>query len=184
MKVSRETREAHRSAILDAASRLFRERGPDGVGVAEITRAAGLTHGAFYGHFPSKEALLAEAVSGALEGAATRLRAAVSDRSLGRYAAGYLGGEHRADRGGGCPVAALGGDMARQSSPEVRAAFAEGLRRFIDAGAEGGGDRRGAIEALAKLVGALVMARAVEGADPALADEIAAAVAAASGEGG
>ena len=86
MRVSRQTLAAHRSAILDQASRLFRGRGLDGVGVADITRAAGLTHGAFYGHFPSKTALAAEACGRSLlqgaehwRGRAARARAAGRD---------------------------------------------------------------------------------------------------------
>ena len=79
MKVSREQVAAHRARILAAAARLFRLRGFEDVTVAEVMKEAGLTHGAFYGHFPSKEALIAGAIEWVLapapDGAGTRMRA-------------------------------------------------------------------------------------------------------------
>lgn len=171
MKVSREKREQHRAAIIGAASRLFRERGPEGVSVAEVMKAAGLTHGGFYGHFDSKEALLAQALSTALEASAEQLRSTCTQGGLGTYVSGYLSDGHLADRGGGCAIAALGSDVARQPD-EVRATFADRLRQFMEAVAAGEGDRLAAINTLAHLVGAMVLARAVTGVDDALAEEV------------
>ena len=94
MKVSKDQVAEHRARILAAAARLFRLRGFDDVTVAEVMKDAGLTHGAFYGHFPSKEALIAEAIGQVLapapDGVGTRMRAAA-------YADGYLSARHRDD---------------------------------------------------------------------------------------
>ena len=99
MKVSKEQVAAHRARILAAAARLFRLRGFDDVTVAQVMRDAGLTHGAFYGHFSSKEALIAEAIESVLapapDGVGTRMRAAT-------YADGYLSARHRDDPASGC----------------------------------------------------------------------------------
>lgn len=134
MKVSREKRSENRAAIVEAASRLFRERGPEGVGVAEITKAAGLTHGGFYGHFASKEALMAEAMRQALVASADQLASLDSENDFERYSEGYLSAGHLLDRAGGCAIAGVGSEMARQSL-EVRTAFADGMRAFIAAAA-------------------------------------------------
>lgn len=179
VKVSREKREQNRAAVIDAGSRLFRERGPEGVSVAEVMKAAGLTHGGFYGHFASKEALLAQALGAALAAAAERLRSTCAEKGLDAYASAYLSDEHLLDRGGGCALAALGGDVARQPD-EVRAAFADGLRQLVEAAASAGGDRSAAINTLAHLVGAVVLARAVSGVDDVAAEEILAAARAAA----
>jgi TetR/AcrR family transcriptional repressor of nem operon len=176
MKVSKETSARHREELLRAASRLFRERGFDKVGIAEITAAAGLTHGAFYTHFESKEALCAEA----LARGSRRSGAAPESRTLWRdYVQAYLSPKHVRDRSNGCPLAALGGDVPRESEA-IRAAFSDSLERFIDAvaaklGSKGeAASREDAIEAVATMVGALVLARTA--ATPHLRDEILAAV--------
>src|SRR5208282_3640093 len=96
MKVSRDQVAAHRARILAAAGRLFRLRGFDDVTVAEVMKNAGLTHGAFYGHFPSKEALIAEAVGRALSPAAEGANARTP---VAAFADGYLTTRHRDDRG-------------------------------------------------------------------------------------
>jgi TetR/AcrR family transcriptional repressor of nem operon len=172
MKVSKETSAKHRDELLNAASRLFRERGFDKVGIAEIAAAAGLTHGAFYTHFESKEALCAEVIGRA----SGRSRAAL-DSTLNWRASieAYLSPKHVRDRATGCPFAALGGDVPRESET-IRAAFSEALERSIEAvaarlGHKGEGSRReDAIQALATMVGALVLARTA--ATPRLRDEI------------
>lgn len=172
MKVSKETSAKHREELLSAASRLFRERGFDKVGIAEIAAAADLTHGAFYTHFESKEALCAEVISQA----AGRSRAALDSKLNWRASVeAYLSPKHARDRATGCPFAALGGDVPRESET-IRAAFSDALDRSIDAIAarlaHDGDDpgREGAIHALATLVGALVLARSA--ATPRLRDEI------------
>ncbi|HEX4423572.1 MAG TPA: helix-turn-helix domain-containing protein [Kofleriaceae bacterium] len=175
MKVSREQVAEHRQQILEAASRLFRERGYDGVTVAEIMGAAGLTHGGFYGHFASKDDLIAHTLAylSPHQPPAGADRPAEAD--LATYRAGYLSPSHRDDRAGGCPVAALGGETVRQS-PEARAAMTDSLRRQLArfAATAPGGDaaarRRAAIGNWAAMVGAVILARLSD--DPALSDEV------------
>src|SRR4051812_2457269 len=169
MKVSREQVAENRQQILEAASRLFRERGYDGVTVAEVMGAAGLTHGGFYGHFASKEELIAETL------AMTLARTVNAKADLASYAAAYLSPQHRDDRAGGCPVAALGGETIRQPA-ETRAAMTAGLRRQIErftASAPGAGAaerRQAAIGSWAAMLGGLILARLSD--DPALSDEV------------
>jgi TetR/AcrR family transcriptional regulator, transcriptional repressor for nem operon len=163
MKVSKETAACHRAALLAAAGRLFRERGFDNVGIAEIAAAAGLTHGAFYTHFESKDALCAEAVEAITRAAAEGLKAAPG---LHAYVEAYLSPLHVFARGDGCPFAALCGDAVRQS-PAIKASVARGVDRFIDALAEAveddgrspSGRRAEAIQTLATLIGGMMLAR-------------------------
>ena len=169
MKVSREQVAGNRRRILAAAGRLFRERGFDAVTVAEVMRAAGLTHGGFYGHFRSKDDLIAQALAEVLSpGVAT-------GGDLPAFTAGYLSRSHCADLAGGCPMAALAAETPRQS-PQARQAMTAGLRRQLDRlAATAPGDlpaerRRAAIGAWSAMVGALVLARM--SADPVLADEV------------
>ena len=172
MKVSKETSAKHRDELLNAASRLFRERGFDKVGIAEIAAAAGLTHGAFYTHFESKEALCAEVIARA----SGRSRAAQDSRPNWRaFVEAYLSPKHVRNRASGCQFAALGGDVPRESET-IRTAFSDALERAIEAvavmlghaGEAAGRDE--AIQALATMVGALVLARTA--ATPRLRDEI------------
>jgi TetR/AcrR family transcriptional repressor of nem operon len=170
MRVTREKAAENRAPIVATASRLFREKGFDGVGLDAIMKEAGLTHGGFYGHFASKEDLAAEAVARALEQSAG-LQSRYTN--VADFVSDYLSGSHFADRGNGCVLAALGGDVARRGegvrsgvTAYVRAALERlaGLCRGTPAGR-----RRRAIT-LAGVVGAMTLARAVE--DPGLSDEI------------
>jgi TetR/AcrR family transcriptional repressor of nem operon len=176
MKVSKETSAKHRDDLVRAASRLFREKGFDKVGIAEIAAAAGLTHGAFYTHFGSKEALCAEAITRTSRRTAETVKATSDWRA---YVEAYLDPKHVRDRGNGCPYAALSGDVPRESAL-VRSAFSQALENSIDALAERLGDKNGvsardrAIPSLATMVGAVVLARAAT--DTALRDEILTAV--------
>ncbi|MDB5447013.1 MAG: TetR family transcriptional regulator [Phenylobacterium sp.] len=169
MKVSRQKVSENRQKILKAASRLFRERGFDGVTVAEIMKAAGLTHGGFYGYFKSKEDLIANALQDALSDAP-----GPSDE-LAAYAAEYLAPKHRDDLAGGCPTAGLAAESLRQT-PEARAALTAGLRRQIERlsraapGADPAARRRAAIGSWAAMVGALVLSRVSD--DRQLSDEL------------
>ena len=171
MKVSREQAAANRERILEAAARLFRERGLDGIGVADLMAAAGLTHGGFYGHFQSKEALMALACGRALDRSLEKWRA----RSLPEIVAAYLSPRHRDQPGSGCAIAALASDVPRQG-PAVRRTYTEGVRALVDElavhlpGRSRAARRRAAAAALAGMVGALLLARAVD--DAALSDEI------------
>jgi TetR/AcrR family transcriptional repressor of nem operon len=172
MRVSREKAAENRRLIVETASRLFREKGFDGVGVDAIMKGAGLTHGGFYGHFGSKDDLAAEAVTRALERGAER-QSRFED--LSDLVSDYLSERHRADRANGCVIAALGPDMARHGEG-VRRSFTEHLRaqlfRLANLFREGtaASRRKRAIATLAGIVGALTLARAVD--DPKLSKEI------------
>ena len=106
MKVSREQVLENKRTILEAAGRLFRERGFESVTVADVMKSAGLTHGGFYGYFKSKDDLIAQALAEVLG------RAATPPPELAVYAERYLSAAHRSNVAGGCPVAALAGDDA------------------------------------------------------------------------
>jgi len=172
MRVTREKAAENRAKIVATASRLFREKGFDGVGLDAIMEEAGLTHGGFYRHFRSKDDLATEAVAYGLAASAQRQAA---QTSLGGYVAGYLSALHRDSRGTGCLLAGLGGDVARHGTGP-RQKLAAHVRGQIDrlAGWLGGRSaaarREQAIATLSGLVGALVLARAVD--DSELSDEI------------
>jgi TetR/AcrR family transcriptional repressor of nem operon len=108
------------------ASRLFRERGFENVSVAEVMKAAGLTHGAFYAHFASKEELQAAAVAYGQKVSLERVQRNKAMRNKGSYADRYLSPRHRDNPVDGCTMAALGQEIAR-STPELKAAFEQGL---------------------------------------------------------
>ena len=183
MRVSRLQAAANRERILDVATRLFRERGIDGIGVDDLMKAAGLTHGGFYGHFKSKEDLVAQACARAV----SRMRQNwinVIDQATGdpleALAATYLTSKHRDGAARGCPMAALGSEISRQGHT-VRRAFTDELRPFLDylstivQGPSNTRRRQKALATYASLVGALIVSRAVD--DTTLSDEILAAVA-------
>ena len=181
MRVSREKAGQSRERILDAVSALFRSRGFGGIGVADIMKAADLTHGGFYGHFTSKDDLIAEASQRSMARAAVNWQHVVAAAPDDPYAAllkHYLSPRHRDDPGHGCAFAALSGDASRLGKP-VQDAFAQGMEPLIDilasvsTGPTKTARRRKAIAALAGLVGALILARAA--GDNALSDEILAA---------
>ena len=176
VKVDKETKSANREALLSAASRLLRERGVDGVGVAEISQAAGLTHGGFYRNFRSKEALVGASVERTLMETAEHAAEVVAEDGLDAFAQTYLSPAHLEDRAAGCAIAALGGDMTRQGS-KVRVAYARGVRAYLDALAPPARpDRAESLKQLAALIGAAVLARGLASVDDALAAEILAAV--------
>jgi TetR/AcrR family transcriptional regulator, transcriptional repressor for nem operon len=182
MRISKEAAAANRARVLDAAARLFREKGVDGITVADLMKTAGLTHGGFYNHFESKEELASAAFRTAFADALARVARNAEqagtrgrDKVLAHYVERYLARETRDQPGVSCPMATLGTDAARHG-PELRAEFAEGVRRYIDSFTElmpGDGDRRAqAIAVLSALIGALTLSRACTGADDALADEV------------
>ena len=175
MRVTREQAAANREEILNVAGKLFRERGFDGIGVADIMKQAGLTHGGFYGHFGSKEDLAAEITARVLgpEGWPERIIGRPNP-SLADVVRKYLTPRHREDVGDGCLFAALGSDVVRQPR-SVRRAFTEGLARRIKDLQEllpgrSAARRQKAVATMAGLVGALMLARAVD--DPTLSNEI------------
>jgi TetR/AcrR family transcriptional repressor of nem operon len=126
--VTRKQAAAHRERILEVAGTLYRQHGFDGIGVADIMRRAGLTHGGFYGHFACKDDLAAEITARVLgkEGWLERLTGR-KDPSIGDVVRSYLSPRHRNDPGHGCLFAAVGSDVMRQPRP-VRHAFTEGFR--------------------------------------------------------
>jgi TetR/AcrR family transcriptional regulator, transcriptional repressor for nem operon len=157
---------AKHERIVKEASRLFRERGFENVSVDEVMKAAGLTHGAFYAHFGSKEELQAAAVVYGQKVSLGRLERSDSKNNKGSYADRYLSPRHRDNPGDGCTMAALAPEVAR-STPELKAAFEHGLEEILSAK---GGDRKEAIFQSAALIGGIVLARAVQ--NPQLSDEI------------
>ncbi|MDB5812104.1 MAG: Transcriptional regulator, TetR family [Betaproteobacteria bacterium] len=181
MKVSREQAAQNRERIIDTAARLFRERGFDGIGVADLMQNAGLTHGGFYGQFASKEDLAALACERALGQSATRIDRVIAEHpenTLQAVAASYLSKRHRDNPGDGCAFVALGAEAPRHEAG-VRKVFAqallvrmEKLMRLIPG--TPAARRRKALSTMASMVGAQVLARAVD--DATLSTEILEAV--------
>lgn len=169
MKVSREQMVENRRRILEVAGRLFRDKGFDAVSVAEVMKAAGLTHGGFYGHFSSKDDLIAQTLAHVLAAFAGE------GGNLRTYLDAYLSPGHRDDCAGGCPTASLAAAV-RLQTPAARSAMTEGLRSQIDRIGKALPDldatdrRRAAIGSFAAMVGAVILARAVD--DPTLSDEV------------
>lgn len=185
MKVSREQAALNRERIVETAATLFRERGYDGIGVADLMKGAGLTHGGFYGHFGSKEDLLAEACAKALEHSAERWRqraAEAPDKARGAIIDAYLTPRHCDNPGAGCAVTALGADVSR-CGPAARHALAHGVQQqwailgALEPGANDKEKRRQAIADYAAMVGGVLVARLFD--DPAQAGEVLEAVRAA-----
>lgn len=157
-----------RQRILDAASVLFRQHGIDGVGVDTVMRAAGLTHGGFYGHFPSKEALVAEVAAASLARAASRWeRIAAEDRSgaLEAIVGSYLDPAHVAQLERGCVLTTIGPEVARR--PEQRPAISASVRRMAAVLQQTlpQADGAAALAALSTMVGAVVLARLADDPD-------------------
>lgn len=178
MRVSREKAAENREALLRAASQLFRERGIDGVGVAEVAKAAGLTHGALYAHFPSKDALVAEAFTYGFDRNKSEADAALGNRrpTFEEHLGVLLSTDARDNMDTGCPLTASGSEIARQGG-EVSARFTtafEELVAMIEATLAGAPAkrRRLAVAAVAAEIGAIVVARAVAKADRSLSDEV------------
>ena len=172
-------KEASHERIVSAAARAIRRSGYGGTGVADIMSEAGLTHGAFYAHFASREAMLAEAADRAgAESVAAAASAAANvpaDKALAAMLRAYLSKEHVEHAELGCPVVALGSEMPRQA-PEVRRAATRRIKEMIDLvarqapdwGQPGAHER--ALATVATMVGALLLARAVD--EPALSDSL------------
>lgn len=169
MRVSRIQAEENRQTVINVASRLFREYGFDGIGLKDLMEGAGLTQGAFYKQFASKDDLAAQASRRALESAFQRWSAAAAANPqdpLGAVIAFYLSMEHCAERMDGCPIAALGSDAARQSA-DVKASFEAGIREYVEMLGSWVGEADGeepdgkAMAVLSTMVGAVLLARAV-----------------------
>ena len=184
LKVTKEKAAENRAALVQAAGRLFRERGIDGVGVAEISKKAGLTHGALYAQFPSKEALAAEAFTSALKGGSEQMAADRDGRAatLTDYLDWYLSFDHRDNLATGCPMAASASEVARQDRV-VSERFTEGfeqtvalMERRLGASPAKTVNRQSALAMMAAMIGGVAAARAAAKADPKLSNEILRAV--------
>ena len=172
-------KEATHERIVEAAARAIRRSGYGGTGVADIMKDAGLTHGGFYAHFSSRDAMLAEAADRAgADGVAAVARiaaAAPAPKALQALLRAYLSKEHVKGVETGCAVAALGSEMPRQA-PEVRRAATRRIKELIDLVARQAPDwgqpgaHQQALVTVATMVGALVLARAVD--DPRLSDAL------------
>lgn len=168
MRYSKEHKLETHARIVKKASVRLREKGAHGIGVADLMKDAGLTHGGFYAHFDSREALVVEAFGYAMDRSIERWRqlagqAAPQDR-LATIVEAYLSPQHRDNPGHGCAVPALGAEIARES-PKTRKAFAAKLDQMIDMMAEqftadaGRSARQQAMAVMATMMGTLVMAR-------------------------
>ena len=189
LRITKDQAAENRARVVDAAAKLFRAKGFEAVGVAELMRAAGMTHGGFYNHFASKEAVEAAACEQVFAKSVAKLEgiAEIPDeeqrrRAFEDYRTRYVSRTARYATSSSCPMVAFAGDVSRQSA-EVRDVYAAGLRAYLDAferagdsGEDGGAARRQAIKRFSELVGALTLARSVAIADPELSDEILRAV--------
>jgi TetR/AcrR family transcriptional regulator, transcriptional repressor for nem operon len=185
MRLTKERAEANRQRIVAEAGQLFRERGFDGISVAELMQAAGFTHGGFYNHFASKADLMADVTRDVLAKATANLLR-LTDPNEGRkedlfavYVDMYLAPAARDNPGRACPISTLSQDVLRQEG-EVKRAFAQGLEAYLEAFAKALPDvtedrasrRARAIAAFAALIGGLAMARAVASENEAFSQEI------------
>lgn len=175
MRVTNEQAQANRRRVVETAAELFRDRGFDGISVADLMKASGFTHGGFYRQFPSKDGLIAEATGVAYE----QLERETAGKSIDDLLIRYISPEHRDDLATGCPTTALGGSAMRQAD-EIRTVFATGVGTWIgmigdtlaeQSGASDAECRAMATQLAAQAVGAIVLARAAS-ADPSLSDGI------------
>jgi TetR/AcrR family transcriptional regulator, transcriptional repressor for nem operon len=185
MRITKQQAEENRAKVVETAARLFREKGFEGVGVADLMRAAGMTHGGFYNHFESKDALGAAACAHALAQAVEAIEsvaASADDEALDHYRRRYLSRKSRDAEGFRCPMVSFGADVSRQSEA-VRDVYAAGLKRYLEAfgrayaaeRAEGRSEAELRAEAMAHfatMVGAVSLARSVAKSDPELSDQI------------
>lgn len=187
-RITREDKARNRQNIVEAAGRMFRAQGVDAVGIAELMKEAGLTHGGFYNHFASKDDLAAEACGASFEASLGVLNQALEESAdltgppLKRVVDDYLSVAHRDASDGGCPSASLVVDAGRHSDT-VQSAYATGVEGYLTGFAQGfarehEGEiapqeaRERAVLLLSRLVGAMTLARAVSRVQPALSDEI------------
>lgn len=170
MRVSREQAAENREKIITTAAQLFREKGFAGIGVADLMKSAGLTHGGFYGHFDSKEDLMAQACERAVDQllqAGEVRRKESNDTPYIAFLKNYLSIGHRDNPGAGCLMAALGAEAARQN-PTVRSAFTQSAKRVAAALMEiipatnKKKARENALVTLSMIVGAQTIARALD----------------------
>src|ERR1700710_2366143 len=164
MRYSKEHKQETHARIVKKASVRLREKGAHGIGVADLMKDAGLTHGGFYAHFDSREALVIEAFAHAMDRSTERWRKLTeeipAEKRLATVGNSYLTPAHRDDPGHGCAIPTLGAEIARES-PKTRKAFAAKLEQMIDMMADQIPDvpRKQAMSVIATMMGTLVMAR-------------------------
>ena len=198
MRITKQQADENKTRVVETAARLFREKGFDGISVAELMQAAGMTHGGFYNHFESKQDLEAAACAHVFAKSVAAIAAiaeiAAPDERAQAFAAykrRYVSKKVRDASATACPMVAFAGDVSRQPGA-VREEYAAGFRRYLAAFAlANAGDRlddearkqarREAIAQFATLAGARSLARSVAETDPALSDEILEAATAALG---
>jgi TetR/AcrR family transcriptional regulator, transcriptional repressor for nem operon len=187
MGVTKEQAVHNRDRILAAAERLFREKGVDAVGLAELMKEAGFTQGGFYNHFASKEALVSQVIGKAMDEGQQQLGAAIAQsRRIGadptiRQIKWYLSPAHRDDIDCGCPIAGFAGEIPHLSKA-ARASYAEALEQIFneitgmlleqDSKLTREEAHARAISLYSHMVGSVLLSRAVSASQPALADEI------------
>lgn len=187
MGVTREQAADNRERILAAAERLFRQKGVDAVGLAELMKEAGFTQGGFYNHFPSKEALVSEVIGKATDEGREQLESAIAHSRekaidpLIRQIEWYLSRDHRDDIECGCPVAGFAAEVPHISKA-AQASYANALNRAFDQIAKMFLDhdpeltrkqaRARAVSLYSDMVGSILLSRSVSAVNPALADEI------------
>lgn len=187
-RITREEKARNRQNIIEAAGRMFRSQGVDAVGIAELMKEAGLTHGGFYNHFASKDDLAAEACGASFKASLGSLEqfleegADLTGPPLKRVVDNYLSAAHRDASDGGCPSASLVIDAGRHSDT-IQSAYAAGVEGYLTGFAEeyarehegeitSQEARERAVLLLSRLVGAMALARAVSHVQPELSDEI------------
>jgi TetR/AcrR family transcriptional repressor of nem operon len=198
MRITKQQADENKTRVVETAARLFREKGFDGISVAELMHAAGMTHGGFYNHFESKQDLEAAACAhvfdqsvGAIEAIAGIAAPQERAQAFNAYKRRYVSKKVRDYSATACPMVAFAGDVSRQPAP-VREKYASGFRRYLAAferasvadGLEGEAKARARAKAIAEfatLAGARSLARSVAETDPALSDEILEAALAALG---
>jgi TetR/AcrR family transcriptional repressor of nem operon len=182
MRVTKQQQQKNRAGLVKAAARLLRKRGVGGIGVDALARAAGVTHGAVYSQFAGKDELAAAAIAHSLQETSARWRTAAlaagpagSAEYFNELVRHYVSRTHRDRPAEGCAVAALAAD-ARHHGPRVRRALSDHIAALADElshSLSGAGDeerQKAALAAMTTMVGAVVLARAVE--DPTLSDRI------------
>lgn len=180
MKVTKERSAENRAALIETAGRLFRERGIDGVGIAEICKQAGLTHGALYAHFPTKQSLVAAALAHGLEHGRNRLmrNEKGNPSTLTRYLDYYLSTRTRDNLADNCAIAASASEIARQNET-IRTLFSDGVEQLVAAIAPTLGpskidatDRERALLIVAALIGGVAIGRGSFKNESGLSEEI------------
>jgi TetR/AcrR family transcriptional repressor of nem operon len=179
MRYARDHKAATHEKILKGAVMRLKENGSAGIAIADLMEEAGLTHGGFYAHFKSRDALIEESFRDALDATArrwrTRAEKAPKGEGLAAIVNGYLTAEHRDDVSGGCALPALGAELAR-ANVKTRRVFTAKLEEAIDLVASQRAERptktmrEEAIGTIATMVGSLLLARAAAGDEELSAD--------------